>query len=98
MKANKTYTQNEKNFTNNLNFLLKNKKNERWKTYQALRGKFEVHHSKTDVKKWEGKGGGVIQQNQGIKQQTRWNIKMKEQSGATRAKIVLQGVIANATQ
>jgi hypothetical protein len=26
MKANKTYTQNEKNFTNNLNFLLKNKK------------------------------------------------------------------------
>ncbi len=29
MKANKTYTQNEKNFTNNLNFLLKNKKNKR---------------------------------------------------------------------
>jgi hypothetical protein len=27
MKANKRYTQNEKNFTNNLEFLLKNQKN-----------------------------------------------------------------------
>jgi hypothetical protein len=71
MKANKTYTQNEKNFTNNLNFLFKEKKNKRRKTYQALREKFEVHHSKTNVKNWEGMGGIIVQQNQGIKQQAR---------------------------
>jgi ribosomal protein S8 len=70
MKENKTYTQNEKNFTNNLNFLFK-RKNKRRKTYQALREKFEVYHSKTNVKKLAGTGGIIVQQNQGIKQQAR---------------------------
>jgi hypothetical protein len=43
--------------------------------------------------KMGGKGGVIVQRNQGIKQQARWRIKMKEWSGATRAKNVLQGEV-----
>ncbi len=68
MKVNKTYTQNEK--TSQAKMFLKKKQNERWKIYQAWKGKCEVCHFKICTNVFGGVEGEeiTIQQNQNMKQ------------------------------